>query len=48
MSIWELLKTYAEAGPVAEWFSSSAPLQRPRVTPVRILGTDMAPLIKPR
>ena len=36
------------AGPVAKWMSLCAPLQRPRVLPVRILGTDMAPLIRPR
>ena len=35
------------AGPVAEWLSSRTPLQQPRALPVRILGTDMAPLIKP-
>ena len=32
------------AGPVAEWISS---LQRPRVSPVWILGMDVAPLIRP-
>ena len=32
------------AGPVAEWLSSHAPLQRPRV---QILGADMAPLVRP-
>ena len=37
----------AGAGPVAQWLSSRAPLQRPRVSWVWILGTDMAPLIKP-
>ena len=35
------------AGPVAVWLSLHAPLWRPRVSPVQILGTDMAPLIKP-
>ena len=35
------------AGPVAEWLSSRTPLRWPRVSPVRILGADMAPLIKP-
>ena len=35
------------AGPVAEWLSLHALLWRPRVSPVRILGVDMAPLIKP-
>ena len=35
------------AGPVADWLSSLALLQRPRVSLVRILGADMAPLIKP-
>ena len=33
------------AGSVAEWLSSRAPLQQPRV---QILGTDMAPLVRPR
>ena len=33
------------AGSVAEWLSSCAPLQRPRV---RILGADMAPLVRQR
>ena len=33
------------AGSVAEWLSSCAPLQRPRV---QIPGADMAPLIRPR
>ena len=35
------------AGPVAEWLSSRAPLQWPGVSPVQILGVDMAPLIRP-
>ena len=35
------------AGPVAEWLSSLALLQPPRVSPVRILGADMALLIRP-
>ena len=35
------------AGPVAEWLSSHAPLWWPRVSPVQILGADMAPLIRP-
>ena len=34
-------------GPVAEWLSLHAPLRRPRVLLVQILGVDMAPLIKP-
>ena len=33
------------AGSVAEWLSSRASLRRPRVW---ILGTDMAPLVRPR
>ena len=37
-----------EAGPIAEWLSSCAPLQWPRVTLVWILGADMAPLVRPR
>ena len=32
--------------PVAEWLSLRSPLQRPRVSLVQILGTDIAPLIK--
>uniref|UniRef100_A0A9L0R703 Uncharacterized protein n=1 Tax=Equus caballus TaxID=9796 RepID=A0A9L0R703_HORSE len=37
-----------EAGPVAEWLSSRAPLERPRVSLVWILGVDMAPVVRPR
>ena len=33
--------------PVAEWLSSCPPLWWPRVSPVRILGVDVALLIKP-
>ena len=36
------------AGPVAEWLSSRTPLRRPRVSPVRILGTDMALCVRLR
>ena len=36
------------ASPVAEWLSSHAPLQWPRVSQVRSLGRDMVPLIGPR
>ena len=32
--------------PVAEWLSSSVLLRWPRVSLVRILGADMAPLIR--
>ena len=32
------------ASSVAEWLSSCTPLRRPRV---RILGVDMAPLVRP-
>ena len=35
------------AGPVAEWLSLRAPLRWPRVSLVRILGADMAPLVRP-
>ena len=35
------------AGPVAAWLSSRAPLWQPRVSLVWILGSDMAPLIRP-
>ena len=34
------------ASAVAEWLSSCAPLQRPRISLVQILGPDMAPLIR--
>ena len=45
--MWFVLvhKELGGAGSVAEWLSSRAPLQRPRV---RILGADMAPLVRPR
>ena len=35
------------ADPVAEWLSSHTLLPRPRVSPVWLLGADMAPFIKP-
>ena len=35
------------AGPVAEWLSSRTPLRWPRVSRVRILGADVAALVKP-
>ena len=41
-------KRFRGAGPVAEWLSSHTPLQAARCLMVRILGTDMALLIKPR
>ena len=41
-------KALSGAGPVAKWLSSRRPLQRPRVSLVRILGVDVAPLIMPR
>ena len=34
-------------GPIAEWLSSHSPLQRPRLSPVGILGVDLVLLIKP-
>ena len=37
----------ARGCPVAEWLSSHALLWQPRVLQVRILGLDMAPLIRP-
>ena len=40
-------KEAGRAGPVAEWLSSHTPLWWSRVSLVRILGVDMAPLIKP-
>ena len=42
-----LKKLQAGAGPMAEWLSSHAPLQWPRISLVQILGADMAPLISP-
>ena len=42
-----LFKTISHrADPVAEWLSLHAPLQRPRVTLVQILGADLASLIR--
>ena len=52
-NIFPLTRTFSPltinvgASPMAEWSSSYAPLQQPRVSLVRILGTDVAPLIKP-
>ena len=46
-SVEPALKLQAGAGPVAKWLSLHAPLRQPRVSLVRILGVDMAPLIKP-
>ena len=37
-------KYLSGGGSVSEWLSSCAPLQRPRV---RILGKNMAPLVRP-
>ena len=48
VNIIELEKQVLGAGPVAEWLSSRALLQRPRVSSVWILGPDMAPPIRPR
>ena len=44
---FSLEKQYSRTGPVATWLSSRAPLWRPRVWLVRILGTDIAPFIRP-
>ena len=35
------------AGPIAAWLSLHALLQQPRVSLIRILGADLALLIKP-
>ena len=43
--LWRL--EICQASRVAEWLSSRALLRRPRVSPVWILGADMAPLIRP-
>ena len=40
-------EAFTGAGPVAEWLSLRAPLWRPRVSSVWILGADLTPLIKP-
>ena len=32
---------------MAKWLGSCALLHRPRVSPVRVLGTDMASLVRP-
>ena len=40
-------KRVVGAGPVAKWLSLRALLWQPRVLPVRVLGMDMAPFIKP-
>ena len=45
--VLEAIRIGIGASPAAQWLSSCAPLRRPRVSPVWILGTDMAPLIKP-
>ena len=45
---FENIEMFSRVGPVAEWLSLRAPILRPRVLPVRILGADTAPLIKPR
>ena len=50
-SAWDIAgaqEIIAGAGPVAEWLSSRTLLQRPGVSLVRILGADIAPLIRPR
>lgn len=41
------VKSFPGAGPVAEWLHSCAPLRWARISPVQILGGDMAPLSKP-
>ena len=45
--IYSMVIKIRGASPVAEWLSSCAPLQWPRVLLVQILGTDMVPLISP-
>ena len=41
------LKAVPLGGPGAEWLSSHAPLPRPRVSQVWIMGAAVAPLIRP-
>ena len=38
---------FTGARPVAEWLSSPALPRWPRISPVRILGTDLEPLVRP-
>ena len=45
---WSFIKIIFNGGwPLAEWLSLRALLQQPRVLQVQILGTDVAPIIKP-
>ena len=45
MKLVNYVRTIPGAGSVAEWLSLCAPLRQPRV---RILGANMAPLVRPR
>ena len=45
--MWLISKESEGAGAVAEWLSSCAPLGQPIISLVRILGVDMALLIRP-
>ena len=45
--IYKSIKAGIGASVVAEWLSLCALLRWPRVSPVWILGADMAPLIGP-
>ena len=47
MSYQSMKRHKGGAGPLAEWLSLCTPLQQPRVSPVRILGVDVEPLIRP-
>ena len=42
-----LIKIQWRAGPAAEWFSLCTPFWWLRISSVRILGPNMAPLIRP-
>ena len=44
---FQILKHFIGASPVARWLSLHAPLRQPKISLVRILGVDMAPLVKP-
>ena len=46
-AVWDNIKN-SGTGPVTEWLSLHALFQQSRVSPVQILGADMAPLIKLR
>ena len=44
---WFITRQWSGTGPMAEWLSSRAPLWRPWISPIWILGADTAPLFRP-